>query len=121
MKAMPCTVEARIAKVLPYRHDEANMPAPLMNTQVSVRLPNELKKRMETFARLTGRTKSYVAMAALTEYLALRIPPIEDLNAAVEAADHGDFAEDDEVHAVLLGTVPRVMAGRCARGGAQHG
>ncbi|MGL6111810.1 MAG: hypothetical protein ACRC2B_17100, partial [Rubrivivax sp.] len=69
----------------------------LKDSQVSVRLPNELKDKMETYAQLTGRTKSYVAMEALSDYLDWRIPQIEDLKAAVAAADAGDFATDDEV------------------------
>jgi len=56
---------------------------------------------METYAQLTGRTKSYVAMEALSEYLAWRIPQIEDLKFAVQAADAGDFASDEEVAAVF--------------------
>jgi predicted transcriptional regulator len=77
------------------------MSSALKDSQVSVRLPNELKDRMETYAQLTGRTKSYVAMEALSEYLGWRIPQIEDLKAAVQAADRGDFADDAEVDALF--------------------
>jgi predicted transcriptional regulator len=77
------------------------MPATVKDSQVSVRLPNELKEKMQTYAHLTGRTKSYVAMEALREYLDWRIPQVEDLKAAVAAADQGDFASDEEVAAVF--------------------
>ena len=77
------------------------MTATVKDSQVSVRLPTELKDQMETYAQLTGRTKSYVAMEALTEYLAWRIPQIEDLKEAVAAADRGDFASDAEAQAVF--------------------
>ncbi len=77
------------------------MPSQTKDSQVSVRLPNELKDKMETYAQLTGRTKSYVAMEALSVYLEGRIPQIEDLKEAVLAADHGEFASDDEVAAVV--------------------
>ena len=77
------------------------MTTPLKDSQVSVRLPNALKDKMETYAQLTGRTKSYVAMEALGEYLDWRVPQIEDLEAAVAAADSGAFAEAHEVQAVL--------------------
>lgn len=56
---------------------------------------------METYARLTGRTMSYVAIEALGEYLALRIPQIVDLKEAVLAAERGDFATDEEVNATF--------------------
>jgi RHH-type transcriptional regulator, rel operon repressor / antitoxin RelB len=77
------------------------MSVELKDSQVSVRLPNDLKEKMETYAQLTGRTKSYVAMEALSSYLDWRLPQIEDLKAAVLAADRGEFASNDEVAAVL--------------------
>lgn len=77
------------------------MPAELKDSQLSLRLPNDLKDKMEAYAQFTGRTKSYVAMEALGSYLEWRIPQIEDLKAAVRAADEGDFASDAEVAAVL--------------------
>ena len=77
------------------------MTTPVKDSQVSVRLPTELKDQMENYAQLTGRTKSYVAMEALTEYLTWRIPQIEDLKEAIAAADRGDFATDAEAAAVF--------------------
>lgn len=77
------------------------MTTPVKDSQVSVRLPTDLKDRMETYARLTGRTKSYVAMEALNEYLAWRIPQIEDLKQAIDAADRGEFASEAEVAAAF--------------------
>jgi len=87
------------------------MATTLKDTQVSVRLPNELKDKMEAYAELTGRTKSYVAMEALSTYLDARIPQIEDLKAAVRAADQGDFANDDEVTAALTRHAPKPLRG----------
>ena len=77
------------------------MAMPVKDSQVSVRLPADLKDRMETWAQLTGRTKSCVAMEALSEYLAWRIPQINDLKQAIAAADLGDFASEVEVAAVF--------------------
>ena len=74
------------------------MPPTLKDSQVSVRLPIELKDQMETYAQLTGRTKSYVAMEALTAYLAWRIPQVADLKEAVAAGERGEFATDEEVN-----------------------
>ena len=79
------------------------MTIPLKDCQVSVRLPNELKDKMETYAQLTGRTKSYVAMEALVEYLDWRVPQIKDLEVAVAAADSGAFADAQDVETVLSG------------------
>lgn len=77
------------------------MPAEPKDSQVSVRLPSDLKERMETYAELTGRTKSHVAMEALSEYLAWRVPQIDDLKQAIAAADRGEFASEAEVEATM--------------------
>jgi predicted transcriptional regulator len=69
--------------------------------QVSLRLPLDMKERMESYARLTGRNKSHVVMEAVGEYLAWRVPQIEDLQAAIRAADAGEFATDAEVDAAF--------------------
>jgi RHH-type rel operon transcriptional repressor/antitoxin RelB len=75
--------------------------AALKDSQVSLRLPNALKDKMEVYARLTGRTKSHVAMEALSDYLDWRTPQVQDLKAAVAAADAGEFATQDEVDQVF--------------------
>ena len=78
------------------------------DSQVSLRLPGELKARIETYAVMTGRSKSHVAMEALADYLDWRLPQVADLQQAVVAADRGEFASDDEVKAVFdRYTVPR--------------
>jgi len=71
------------------------------DAQVSMRLPGELKARIETYAQMTGRSKSHVAMEALAEYLDWRMPQINDLKQAVAAADRGEFASDAEAEAVM--------------------
>lgn len=76
------------------------MAAHPKDSQVSLRLPTALKEQMETYAEMTGRTKSHVAMEALGEYLVTRLPQIEDLKEAIAAADRSEFATDAEVEAV---------------------
>ena len=71
------------------------------DAQVSMRLPTELKDRVQSYAQLTGRSKSYVAIEALTEYLDWRLPQMRDLEAAVTAADRDEFASNAEVSAVF--------------------
>ena len=71
------------------------------DSQVSMRLPGELKARIESYAQLTGRSKSHVAMEALAEYLDWRLPQVADLKQAIAAADSGEFASDGEVQAVF--------------------
>ena len=96
------------------------MPPAIKDSQVSVRLPNELKDRMETYAQLTGRTKSHVAMEALAAYLDDRIPQIEDLKEAVQAADRGEFASDAEVAAVFARHTDRQASGEPVKAAARR-
>lgn len=71
------------------------------DAQVSMRLPGDLKARIETYAQMTGRSKSHVAMEALAEYLDWRTPQIANLKEAIAAADRGEFATEGEVEAVM--------------------
>ena len=91
------------------------MAAEVKDSQVSVRQTSDLKDKIAAYAGLTGRTKSYVAMEALSSYLEWRLPPIEDLEAAVAAADQGDFASDDAVSAALARHVARKTPRNAAR------
>jgi predicted transcriptional regulator len=69
---------------------------PKTNT-MTLRVSDELKAKLDRYAQLTGRSMSYVAAAAVEEYLAWRIPQLEDLERAVREADAGKFAADEEV------------------------
>ena len=82
---------------------EPTVPSPptTKDSQVSMRLPGELKARIETYAVMTGRSKSHVAMEALPDYLDWRLPQVVDLKEAIAAADRGEFASDGEVQAVF--------------------
>ena len=69
---------------------------PKTNT-MTLRVSNELKAKLDRYAQLTGRSMSYVAAAAVEEHLAWRVPQLEDLERAVQEADAGKFAADEEV------------------------
>jgi predicted transcriptional regulator len=70
---------------------------PANTAQFNVRLPAELKARLENYAQLVGRPQANVASDALADYLDWRTPQIEALKQAVAAADRGEFASADEV------------------------
>ena len=75
---------------------------PHANTaQFNVRLPAELKARLENYAQRVGRPQANVASEALADYLDWRIPQIEALQKAIAAPDRGDFASAEEVEAFL--------------------
>ncbi len=68
---------------------------------MTMRVSDELKAKLDRYAKLSGRSMSYVATIAVDEYLAWRIPQLEDLEEAVRQADAGDFASPVEVAAVF--------------------
>ncbi|KAB2318742.1 CopG family transcriptional regulator [Betaproteobacteria bacterium SCN1] len=70
---------------------------PANTAQFNVRLPTELKTRLENYAELVGRPQATVASDALADYLDWRTPQIEALKKSIAAADQGDFASADEV------------------------
>lgn len=71
--------------------------SPANTAQFNVRLPTELKTRLESYAQLVGRPQANVASDALADYLDWRIPQIQALQQAVAAADRGEFAGADEL------------------------
>ena len=73
------------------------MLMPKTNT-MTLRVSDELKSKLDRYAQLTGRSMSYVAATAVAEYLAWRIPQLEDLDQAIHEADAGEFASDAEVN-----------------------
>lgn len=72
-------------------------PPALNLAQFNVRLPAELKARLESYARMIDRPQASVASEALADYLDWRVPQIEALKQAIASADQGKFASADEV------------------------
>ena len=66
-------------------------------SQFNIRLPAELKDRLENYSQLVGRPQAIVASEALADYLDWRVPQIEALKQAIAAADKGGFASSEEV------------------------
>jgi len=67
---------------------------------MSLRLPDELAETLALLAKATGRSKSFLAVDALREYLAREAWQIEEIQQALNEADAGDFASAEEVAAV---------------------
>ena len=68
---------------------------------MTLRVSDELKSKLDRYAQLTGRSMSYVAATAVEEYLAWRVPQLEDLEQAIKDADAGKFASPEEVKRVF--------------------
>lgn len=68
---------------------------------MSLRLPDEMADTLADLAKATGRSKSFLAINALREFLSREQWQIAELQRAVQEADAGDFADEDEVKAVM--------------------
>ena len=68
---------------------------------INVRLPVALYDQIEELSKATARTKSYLAIDALTNYVQSESWQIRDIHEGIKEADAGDFATDKQVKAVF--------------------
>ncbi len=67
---------------------------------MSLRIPEDIADTLANLAKATGRSKSFLAVDALREYLSREAWQIQEIQNAVKEADAGDFATAAEVKAV---------------------
>lgn len=68
---------------------------------LTLRVPVEIRDRLDKLADATHRSKSYLAGEAIRQYLELEAWQVEEIQRALTEADAGDFASDAEVAAVV--------------------
>jgi len=68
---------------------------------INVRLPETLYNQLEELAKATARTKSFLTIDALTNYVERESWQIRDIHDGIKEADAGEFATDDQVNAVF--------------------
>jgi RHH-type transcriptional regulator, rel operon repressor / antitoxin RelB len=64
---------------------------------LTLRVDTKLKKKLDKLAKTTQRSRSFLAAEAIREYVALNEWQIEEIQKAIQQADAGDFATDEEV------------------------
>ena len=62
-----------------------------MAEQFSLRLPKEMKDRLQELADATGRTKAYLAQDAIERYLELESWQIQAIQEGIKAIDEGNI------------------------------
>jgi predicted transcriptional regulator len=72
-----------------------------MSTTMTIRLESELKNRLDELARITDRSKSYLAAEAIREFIELNDWQLQEIKQAVKEAEDGEFASDRAVGKVL--------------------
>ncbi len=67
---------------------------------LTVRIPADVKAKLDKLAEATKRSKSFLAQEAITHYIDLESWQIAEIHKAIGETDAGDFATDDEITAV---------------------
>lgn len=68
---------------------------------INVRVPEALYNQIEELAKATARTKSFLAIDALTNYVQSESWQVRDIHEGIKEADAGEFATAREVKAVF--------------------
>jgi predicted transcriptional regulator len=63
----------------------------------TVRLPDEVTKKLDALAAKLDRSRSYVAAQAIGDFVAREAWQLADIEAGLRDAHRGDFATDREV------------------------
>ena len=74
------------------------------NIMLSLRLPSDLARRLETLAKATDRTRTYVATRAIEEYVESEEESLAKIREGLAAADAGETVS----HAEALAYVARL-------------
>ncbi|MCK1787537.1 MULTISPECIES: CopG family ribbon-helix-helix protein [Pseudomonas] len=67
---------------------------------MSLRIPEDIADTLASLAKATGRSKSFLAVDAIREYLTREAWQIEEIQKALQEADAGDFASTADVKAI---------------------
>ena len=68
---------------------------------IDVRVPEALYNQIEELAKATARSKSFLAIDALTNYVQSESWQIRDIHEGIKKADAGEFATDRQVKAMF--------------------
>ena len=64
---------------------------------LSMRLPSELADQLAALAEATGRTKSFLAIRAIQDFVEREAWQVAEMKKGLLEADAGDFATDEEM------------------------
>ncbi|MBC7756527.1 MAG: ribbon-helix-helix protein, CopG family [Bdellovibrio sp.] len=72
-----------------------------MSTTVTLRLEDAVKDKLEKLAESTHRSRSFLAAEAIKAYVDSNEWQINEIHAAIQEADAGDFASQDDVNEIV--------------------
>jgi RHH-type transcriptional regulator, rel operon repressor / antitoxin RelB len=73
------------------------MAEAITDKPLNVRLPLDLADQLDALTKATGKTKSFLTIEALREYLEVQAWQVQDIQDALVDADQGKFASEKEV------------------------
>ena len=73
------------------------MPAALTEKPLNVRPPFAIATELEALTKATGRTKSFLPVEALRQYLQVQACQVWDIKDRLAEANRGEFATENEV------------------------
>ena len=68
---------------------------------LTLRVPEEIKAKLDKLAQATHRSRSYLAEEAITRYIDLEAWQIGEIEQAIQEADRGDFATPSDLADLL--------------------
>jgi RHH-type transcriptional regulator, rel operon repressor / antitoxin RelB len=80
-----------------FEQKEGFMPEIITDKPLNVRLPLDLAGQLDALTKATGKTKSFLTIEALREYLEVQAWQVQDIQDALVEADQGKFASEKEV------------------------
>jgi len=67
------------------------------SSTLSIRMDGATKKRLERLSKNTGRSRSFLAAAAIKQYLSINEWQVAGVRAAIESADKEGVISHDEI------------------------
>ncbi|KAB2320267.1 ribbon-helix-helix protein, CopG family [Betaproteobacteria bacterium SCN1] len=68
---------------------------------LTLRLPEEIKAKLDKLAQATHRSRSFLAEEAIARYVDLEAWQIGEIEQAIQEADSGDFAPPSDLAQLL--------------------
>jgi predicted transcriptional regulator len=90
--SVACCITAHVF-VIPTKIQQGVYPM----TSMSMRLPSNLASRLGELAKATGRTKSFLALQAIQDFVEREAWQVAEITQGLREADGGDFATDEEM------------------------
>jgi len=71
-----------------------------MNTTLSLRIPQNVVDQLGLLADATGKSRNFIAVQAMQDFIAREAWQVREIQRAIQEADAGNFATDEEVRAI---------------------